>query len=67
MFKKGDLWYVLGIVSVGLGVDLENGERTCNSHSYSLYTKIVEHINWIQEVMFQVEEHGYYKSCDMNG
>ncbi|XP_020709242.2 modular serine protease-like isoform X1 [Athalia rosae] len=63
VFKKGELWYVMGIVSVGLGVNTTNGERTCDRFAYSLYTKVSTYMAWIQDVMFQLERHRSYPAC----
>ncbi|XP_046750439.1 uncharacterized protein LOC124413710 isoform X2 [Diprion similis] len=63
VFQKDDLWYVMGIVSVGLGVETSNGERTCDKNSYSLYTKVSTYMSWIQEVIFYLERYKSYQSC----
>nr|XP_046488012.1 uncharacterized protein LOC124221770 [Neodiprion pinetum] len=63
VFQKNDLWYVMGIVSVGLGVDISNGERTCDKYSYSLYTKVSTYMSWIQDVIFHLERYKSYQGC----
>ncbi|XP_015521100.2 modular serine protease [Neodiprion lecontei] len=66
VFKKNDLWYVMGVVSVGLGVDTSNGERTCDKYSYSLYTKVSTYMAWIQDVMFNLKQYQSFRSCGSN-
>ncbi|XP_046750438.1 uncharacterized protein LOC124413710 isoform X1 [Diprion similis] len=63
VFMKNDLWYVMGIVSVGLGVDTSSGEKTCDKYSYSLYTKVSTYMTWIQDVIFELEQHKSYPVC----
>ncbi|KAK0096269.1 hypothetical protein PV326_005920 [Microctonus aethiopoides] len=53
-FSDQGLWYLRGIVSVGIGTKLSGGSRTCDSHLYSLYTKISSHITWIQDIIFKI-------------
>lgn len=55
VFKTGNLWFLRGIVSIGLGQKLTGGIRKCDSHSYSLYTRISSHISWIQDIIFKLE------------
>ncbi|KAL2725296.1 ATPase family AAA domain-containing protein [Vespula squamosa] len=55
VFKTGNLWFLRGIVSIGLGETLSGGIRSCDSHSYSLYTRISSHISWIQDITFKIE------------
>ncbi|XP_017890869.1 modular serine protease isoform X2 [Ceratina calcarata] len=55
VFKKGELWYLKGIVSVSVGTLQLGAERVCNSYSYSLYTRVSMHIQWIQNVILRLE------------
>ncbi|XP_015174735.1 PREDICTED: limulus clotting factor C-like [Polistes dominula] len=55
VFNTRNLWYLRGIVSSGLGETLTGGSRHCNSHSYSVYTRISSHISWIRETISRVE------------
>ncbi|XP_066582506.1 modular serine protease-like [Prorops nasuta] len=66
VFKTGGLWYLRGIVSVGIGVTNNGGSRTCDSYSYSLYTRISSHIGWIQDVILKLEAHKAFLSCNNN-
>ncbi|XP_076181580.1 uncharacterized protein LOC143153855 isoform X1 [Ptiloglossa arizonensis] len=55
VFKRGNLWYLEGIVSVSLGTALVGGTITCASNSYSLYTRVSSHITWIQNVIIKLQ------------
>ena len=66
MFKTGGLWYLRGIVSVGIGTTLVGGSRVCDSHSYSLYTKVSSHIGWIQDVILKLETFKSSSLCSTN-
>ncbi|KAF7407366.1 hypothetical protein HZH66_001903 [Vespula vulgaris] len=63
VFQTGNLWFLRGIVSIGLGETLSGGIRSCNSHSYSLYTRISSHISWIQDITFKLETSKPIPSC----
>ncbi|XP_034939395.1 modular serine protease [Chelonus insularis] len=63
-FSDRGLWYLRGIVSVGIGSKVSGGGlRTCDNDLYSLYTKISSHISWIQDVIFKLETHRDIPSC----
>lgn len=64
VFKSGGLWYLRGIVSVGLGETLTGGTRSCNSYSYSLYTRISSHLAWIQDVTYMLEMSKPFNDCN---
>ncbi|KAI4491871.1 hypothetical protein M0804_003263 [Polistes exclamans] len=55
VFKTKSLWYLRGIVSSGLGETLTGGTRHCDSHLYSVYTRISNHIGWIRDTISRVE------------
>ncbi|KAI4486895.1 hypothetical protein M0802_012246 [Mischocyttarus mexicanus] len=55
VFQTGSLWFLRGIVSLSLGRKLTGGTRICDSHSYTLYTRISSHINWIQDILLRLE------------
>ncbi|XP_043266690.1 modular serine protease-like isoform X2 [Venturia canescens] len=63
VFKTGGLWYLRGLVSIGLGATVSGGTRSCDSHAYSLYTKISSHIEWIQDVILKLEMYNTFPSC----
>ncbi|XP_008546101.1 modular serine protease [Microplitis demolitor] len=63
VFNERGLWYIRGIVSVGIGSKISGGSRTCNSHLYSLYTKISSHISWIQDIIFKLETNKNIPAC----
>ncbi|XP_047371433.1 modular serine protease-like [Vespa velutina] len=63
VFQTGNLWFLRGIVSIGLGETLSGGIRSCDSHSYSLYTRISSHISWIQDITFRLETSKPIPSC----
>ncbi|KAK0162566.1 hypothetical protein PV327_006334 [Microctonus hyperodae] len=62
-FNDQGLWYLRGIVSVGIGTKLSGGSRTCDSHLYSLYTKISSHITWIQDIIFKINTGRIIPQC----
>ncbi|XP_015188226.1 PREDICTED: coagulation factor X-like isoform X2 [Polistes dominula] len=63
VFQTGNLWFLRGIVSLSLDEKLTGGTRICDSHSYTLYTRISTHINWIQDTLFQLETSKPLPSC----
>ncbi|XP_046750344.1 uncharacterized protein LOC124413666 [Diprion similis] len=64
VFEQNHLWYVLGIVSIGFGVDTSSGEWTCDKNSYSRYTKVSNYVTWIQDVMFNLERNKSHPPCE---
>ncbi|KAK2588709.1 hypothetical protein KPH14_001599 [Odynerus spinipes] len=64
VFKTGGLWYLRGIVSVGLGQTISGGTRSCDSHSYSLYTRVSNHLSWIQDIIFRLETSKSLPPCN---
>ncbi|XP_043469125.1 modular serine protease-like [Leptopilina heterotoma] len=64
VFKDKELWFLRGIVSVGIGAKGDNGERTCNSYTYSLYTEIASgNLDWIQDVVQNLRSNKFYPQC----
>lgn len=63
VFNDQGLWYLRGVVSVGIGSVLSQGTRSCDSSLYSLYTKISSHISWIQDIIFKLETQGIIPQC----
>lgn len=61
VFKTGDLWYIRGIVSSDIGID--RNITSCNVETYSLYTRVADHMTWIQEVIYNLETYQYYRPC----
>ncbi|XP_043497153.1 uncharacterized protein LOC122520899, partial [Polistes fuscatus] len=55
VFQTGNLWFLRGIVSTGISSTTIAATATCNSHSYSLYTRISSHFNWIQNIIYKLE------------
>nr|XP_012149751.1 PREDICTED: uncharacterized protein LOC100881290 [Megachile rotundata] len=55
IFKRGGVWYLGGIVSVSISTKQQGGTTTCNSHEYTLYTSVSEHISWIQDLIQKLE------------
>ncbi|XP_034175255.2 modular serine protease-like [Osmia lignaria lignaria] len=54
--KKNGVWYLAGIVSVSLGTRILGGSSTCDSYSYTLYTTVSEHVQWIQDVLHKLQD-----------
>ncbi|XP_043524481.1 modular serine protease-like isoform X3 [Frieseomelitta varia] len=54
VFKSNGLWYLKGIVSVMLGKETLGGKKICNSYSYSLYTRVSNHMTWIASIISTV-------------
>lgn len=63
VFKTDGLWFLRGIVSVGIGETLSGGTRSCDSYSYSLYTRVSSHIGWIQDIILRLETSKSLPSC----
>ncbi|XP_046750338.1 uncharacterized protein LOC124413661 [Diprion similis] len=63
VFEAEGKWNVMGILSVNLGTDTSNGERTCDGKTYSLYTKVSSHMSWIRHVMYNIEHSKTSESC----
>lgn len=64
VFKDKELWFLRGIVSVGIGAQGDNGERTCNSYTYSLYTEVASgNLDWIQDVIQNLRSNKFYPQC----
>ncbi|KAI4501755.1 hypothetical protein M0802_003090 [Mischocyttarus mexicanus] len=55
IFENKNLWYLGGIVSTGISVKTVAGTTACDSNSYSLYTRISSHYNWIQNIIYNLE------------
>ncbi|XP_014607219.1 PREDICTED: uncharacterized protein LOC106788464 [Polistes canadensis] len=55
VFQTGNLWFLRGIVSTGISATTIAATTTCNSNSYSLYTRISSHFNWIQNIIYKLE------------
>ncbi|XP_015174533.1 PREDICTED: uncharacterized protein LOC107065395 [Polistes dominula] len=55
LFQVGNLWFLRGIVSSGISSTVIGATETCNSHSYSLYTRISSHFTWIQNIIYKLE------------
>ncbi|KAK9305193.1 hypothetical protein QLX08_003707 [Tetragonisca angustula] len=51
VFKSNGLWYLKGIVSVMVGKETLGGKKICNSYSYSLYTRVSNHMTWISSII----------------
>ncbi|XP_015188205.1 PREDICTED: coagulation factor X isoform 1-like [Polistes dominula] len=47
VYRTGNLRVLRGIVSLSLGKILRAGTTICDNNSYSLYTNVSSHINWI--------------------
>ncbi|XP_076249028.1 coagulation factor X isoform X2 [Calliopsis andreniformis] len=60
VFKKGDQWYLKGIVSLSLGTKDVGGSKVCNSDTYSLFTTVSKHKPWIEAVIFKIESKKSY-------
>lgn len=54
--QRNGMWYLGGIVSVSLGTRIQGGTSTCDSHSYTLYTTVSEHVQWIQDVLHKLPD-----------
>ncbi|XP_043487983.1 limulus clotting factor C-like [Polistes fuscatus] len=63
VFKTRDRWYLRGIVSLSLGRTLTGGTTICDIHSYSLYTHISSHINWIEDIILRLETSQPLPAC----
>ncbi|XP_058797800.1 limulus clotting factor C-like [Phymastichus coffea] len=63
VFKTDNKWYLRGIVSVGIGASKQGAVRTCDSHTYSLYTRVSKHMDWIQDVIIKEETKKPYVAC----
>ncbi|OAD53988.1 Limulus clotting factor C, partial [Eufriesea mexicana] len=63
VFYKYGLWYLKGIVSVSLGTKNVGGVRICDSYSYSLYTRVSNHLSWIQDIIFKFKAQKPISSC----
>ncbi|XP_046827834.1 modular serine protease-like, partial [Vespa crabro] len=55
VFPNGDLWFLRGIVSIGLGITVSAKSEHCYSYSYALNTRISSHIIWIQDIILRLE------------
>ncbi|XP_024942537.1 modular serine protease isoform X2 [Cephus cinctus] len=66
VFKTQNLWYLRGIVSVGMGTTTSGGIRSCDSHAFSLYTKVSTHTRWIQSVIYNMANNNPIQSCNTN-
>nr|XP_012149755.1 PREDICTED: mannan-binding lectin serine protease 2-like isoform X1 [Megachile rotundata]XP_012149756.1 PREDICTED: mannan-binding lectin serine protease 2-like isoform X1 [Megachile rotundata]XP_012149757.1 PREDICTED: mannan-binding lectin serine protease 2-like isoform X1 [Megachile rotundata] len=51
VFKRDGVWYLGGIVSVSLGVVAQGGNTICNTNTYTLYTKVSDHVTRIRDVV----------------
>ncbi|XP_043487981.1 limulus clotting factor C-like isoform X2 [Polistes fuscatus] len=63
VFQTGNVWFLRGIVSLSLGKTLTGGTTICDSNSYSLHTRISNHIKWIQDTLFQLETSKSLPAC----
>ncbi|XP_043524495.1 modular serine protease-like isoform X1 [Frieseomelitta varia] len=63
VFNNSGLWYLKGIVSVGLGTKQEGGNLVCDNYAYSLYTKISSHMSWIQNIIFKIDKPSLLNRC----
>jgi len=63
VFETNGQWYLRGIVSVSLGTSAETGDFNCNRNLYSLYTKVSNHMTWIQDVMLSIERKSVHSLC----
>ncbi|XP_012281536.1 modular serine protease-like isoform X2 [Orussus abietinus] len=64
--KTKDLWFLRGIVSAGIGQTLEGGTTACNSFTYSLYTRVSDHMAWIQDIILKLELNKPIPACPNN-
>ncbi|XP_014610522.1 PREDICTED: limulus clotting factor C-like [Polistes canadensis] len=55
VFQAGGLWFLRGIVSIGISANLEAGNVFCNTRFYSLYTRISYYLPWMQEIIYKLE------------
>lgn len=63
VFKNSGLWYLKGIVSVGLGTKKDGGNLVCDNYAYSLYTKVSTHISWIRNIIFKIDKPSLLNRC----
>ncbi|KAI4474367.1 hypothetical protein M0804_014896, partial [Polistes exclamans] len=63
VFQIGNLWYLRGIISLSFDYIPFGGTTICDSHSYTLYTRISNHIKWIQDTLFQLETSKSLPAC----
>ncbi|KAI4476302.1 hypothetical protein M0804_013718 [Polistes exclamans] len=63
VFRIGNLWFLRGITSLSLGKILTGGTTICDSNSYSLYTRISTHINWIEDIISRLETSQPLPTC----
>ncbi|XP_043498472.1 clotting factor C-like [Polistes fuscatus] len=63
VFQSGNLWFLRGIISLSLDYIPSGGTVICDSHSYTLYTRISNHIKWIQDTLFQLETSKSLPAC----
>lgn len=45
-FRRNGLWFVRGIISIGLRGDIDSG---CRYGEYFLLTDVAKHLSWIKE------------------
>ncbi|XP_015111099.1 modular serine protease [Diachasma alloeum] len=62
-FKKDNLWYLRGILSVIIRIDSTENARTCDNHKSTLYTDVSHHISWIQDIILRVEKGKTIPEC----
>ncbi|KAI4476304.1 hypothetical protein M0804_013720, partial [Polistes exclamans] len=63
VIRTGNVWFLRGIVSLSLGKTLTGGTTICDIHSYSLYTHISTHINWIEDIISRLEKSQPLPTC----
>ncbi|XP_014614328.1 PREDICTED: coagulation factor X isoform 1-like [Polistes canadensis] len=56
LLKTRELWFLRGIVSSGISVNLGGGTSICDSHSYSLYIRISSYFSWIQNIIYKINQ-----------
>nr|XP_033343118.1 modular serine protease-like isoform X1 [Megalopta genalis]XP_033343119.1 modular serine protease-like isoform X2 [Megalopta genalis] len=67
IFQWSNLWYLKGIVSVSLGTKVVGGTRQCDSSTYSLYTAVSVHMQWMEDFILGVDNiQRFHTSCDKN-
>lgn len=64
VFENKGFWYLKGIVSLSLSTKEVGGTRTCDSTTYSLFTRVFNHMPWIQKVLDKLE-HNTFSSCNL--
>lgn len=57
VFEENGIYRIRGIVSLTVGTS----ENTCNSESYVVFTDVAQYLDWIEEVVPQIQ-HSSMKS-----